>query len=99
MEGMNNEPNHLSREVARKASRRLKARRAGERDLWFWLGMFGMVGWSVAIPTVIGVALGLWADRHWPSGPSWVLTGLTLGILLGCVNAWYWVTRESRNEH
>ncbi|HET20390.1 MAG TPA: ATPase F0F1 [Chromatiales bacterium] len=95
---MKDDPQRMSREVERKAARRLQSRRAGERDLWFWLGMFGMVGWSVAIPTLAGIAIGLWADRHWPGGPSWSLTGLTLGILLGCLNAWYWVRREGRHE-
>lgn len=29
--------------------------------------MFGIIGWAVAIPTLIGVAVGIWLDRHYPS--------------------------------
>lgn len=57
----------------------------------FGLGMIGMVGWSVAIPTLLGIAAGTWMDRTWPSGHSWTLTLLFAGVILGCLNAWYWV--------
>jgi ATP synthase protein I len=86
-------------QVGRKAERRLKARDARERNIWFWLGMFGMVGWAVAVPSVLGIALGLWLDRQWPTGQvSWTLTFLMIGVALGCLNAWYWVKRESGNN-
>ncbi|MGD8429092.1 MAG: AtpZ/AtpI family protein [Ectothiorhodospiraceae bacterium] len=83
--------------VQRKADRRLRARRE-DSPVWFWLGMFGLVGWSVAIPTVAGIALGVWLDRHWPAGFSWTLTLLFIGAALGCWNAWRWVRRESGED-
>ena len=55
--------------------------------------MFGVVGWSVAIPTLIGVAVGLWIDGRWPSRFSWTLMLLIVGVALGCINAWYWVKK------
>ena len=84
--------------VGRKAARKLRARRTGRRDVWFGLGLFGLVGWAVALPTVAGVALGLWLDARFPSRVSWTLSLLFLGALLGSLNAWYWVKRESRDE-
>lgn len=87
---------HYGREVGRKADRKLRARRERERTAWFWLGMFGLVGWSVAIPTLIGVALGMWIDSTWPSDISWTLNMLIIGVIAGCLNAWYWVSQESR---
>jgi len=84
--------------VGRKAERKLRARRAGRRSVWFGLGMFGLVGWAVALPTVAGVALGLWLDARFPSRVSWTLSLLLTGALLGSLNAWYWVKRESRDE-
>jgi ATP synthase protein I len=83
-------------QVDRKVRRRLGRRR--EHDVWFWLGMFGLVGWSVAIPTLLGIALGVWLDREFPAGHSWTLTFLFIGVLLGCLNAWYWVRQESGRE-
>jgi ATP synthase protein I len=86
------------REVGRKQSRKIRSRREGERSAWFGLGMFGLVGWSVAIPTLIGIALGAWLDRLQPGPPSWTLTMLLLGIIAGCINAWYWINRESGRD-
>ena len=84
--------------IGAKEARKLKARHAPNRGLWFGLGMFGLVGWSVAIPTLLGVAVGIWIDITWPSRFSWTLMLLLLGVILGCLNAWYWVTRESRHD-
>lgn len=89
------ERKELSKEIQTKEERKLKARREKDRGVWFGLGMFGLVGWSVAVPTVIGVAVGVWIDKTWPGPYSWTLMGLVLGVVVGCINAWYWVKRES----
>jgi ATP synthase protein I len=52
--------------VGAKAKRKLKARRNSAQGVWFGLGMMGLIGWSVAIPTLLGAALGLWL-WHWVS--------------------------------
>ena len=57
----------FSRQVGAQAVRKLKARRRGPRSVWFGLGMSGLVGWSVTIPTLIGAALGMWVDDRYPS--------------------------------
>jgi ATP synthase protein I len=85
-------------EVAAKERRKLKAERQKGRDVWFGLGMFGLVGWSVAIPTLMGIAVGIWIDSTWPSRYSWTLMCLFIGVIVGCLNAWFWVKRESRRE-
>ena len=64
--------------------------------MWFGLGMMGTVGWSVVVPTLVGVAIGLWIDAQWPSRVSWTLVLLIGGLLLGCANAWLWLSREQR---
>lgn len=93
------EKEDLPGRVGKKAYRRIKARRTRDRSVWFGLGMFGMVGWTVAITTLIGVALGVWIDRTWPGPYSWTLTLLFIGLIVGCLNAWYWVNRESRPDN
>lgn len=85
-------------QVQRKAQRRLRARREQQRTIWFSLGLFGIVGWSVAIPTLIGVALGVWLDARLESRVSWTLTLLFVGLAIGCANAWYWVRQEMRDD-
>ena len=84
--------------IARKARQMEKARRRRQESAWYGLGMFGLVGWSVAVPIVAGVALGLWIDRNWPGEVSWTLTLLLAGAMLGAFNAWYWVQREGRGD-
>lgn len=86
------------RQVKEKASRKSTARRQGDRTIWYGLGMFGIVGWSVTIPTLLGIALGIWLDLTLVSPYSWTLTMLFVGVAVGCLNAWYWVQRESQDE-
>jgi len=87
----------LAEQVGAKEARKVKARSEKDRGVWFGLGMFGLVGWSVAIPTLVGVAVGVWIDKTWPTRYSWTLMLLFVGVVLGCLNAWYWVKRESRH--
>ena len=84
----------FAEEVAEKEVRRVRARQRRARGVWFGLGTFGLVGWSVAVPTMIGVAIGIWVDTTWPGGFSWTLMLLVAGMVIGCLNAWYWVQRE-----
>ena len=86
----------FSREVGAKAARKLKARRNATPGVWFGLGMMGIIGWSVAIPTVLGAALGIWLDNNHPGGRSWSLMLLVAGLVIGCFNAWHWVTKEEK---
>jgi ATP synthase protein I len=88
----------LPEEVGSKEARKIQAKKEGDRSVWFGLGMFGLVGWSVAVPTLAGIAIGLWIDKTWPGPRSWTLMFLVIGVIVGCVNAWYWVKRESRHE-
>jgi ATP synthase protein I len=82
--------------VGAKAKRKLKARRNSAQGVWFGLGMMGLIGWSVAIPTLLGAALGLWLDRRDPGGRSWTLALLVAGLVVGCFNAWHWVSKEDK---
>ncbi len=86
----------LAGQVGIRETRKLKARRNSTHGVWFGLGMMGLIGWSVAIPTLLGAALGLWLDRRHPEGRSWTLALLVAGLAIGCWNAWHWVTKEDR---
>lgn len=88
----------LTESVDKQARRKLKARQDGKHSVWFGLGMFGLVGWSVAIPTLAGIALGIWIDRRWPGQISWTLTLMFVGVVLGCLNAWRWIGEESHDD-
>jgi ATP synthase protein I len=105
---MNNDPrpadpgSGLAAQIGAKAARKLKARRNPTPGVWFGLGMMGLIGWSVVVPTLLGTALGLWIDKHYPGTHSWTLALLVAGLTLGCFNAWHWVVKEEqamRDEH
>ena len=86
----------LADQVGAQAYRKLKARRSGAPGVWFGLGMMGLIGWSVVVPTLLGAALGLWLDQRNPGGRSWTLALLMGGLAIGCLNAWHWVSREDQ---
>ena len=83
-------------QVGKKALRKLRAQRHVTQTVWSGLGMMGMIGWSVVVPTLLGAALGLWVDKHYPGSHSWTLMLLAIGLGLGCFNAWHWVAKEGR---
>ncbi len=58
--------------------------------------MSGLIGWSVAVPTIVGAMVGVWLDRHHPGAQSWTLMLLAAGLVIGCANAWHWVAEEDK---
>jgi ATP synthase protein I len=92
----------FSRRIGAKEKQMLKARYGKQRNVWLGLGMLGLIGWSVAAPTLVGIAVGAWIDSHFPSRYSWTLMLLLIGLVIGCLSAWRWVAneyREIRKEH
>lgn len=88
----------FSKEVAKKEQRKLKALH-DKNGVWSGLGMTGMVGWSVAVPSLLGAALGIWLDSNYPQSFSWTLTLLMAGIIAGSIIAWSWVLKEDKEVH
>ncbi len=85
----------FAREIGEKELRRLRARKKGE-NTWFGLGMFGLVGWSFAIPVLLFLALGIWIDSVRQTVYSWTLMMLGVGVVAGGANAWFWVRHEEK---
>ena len=99
---MNDEPEKTTKseptfadQVGTKAARKLKARKSTQ-GVWFGLGMMGLIGWSVTVPTLLGAALGIWLDQHHPGKHAWTLALLMAGLAIGCLNAWYWVAQQEK---
>jgi ATP synthase protein I len=89
------EPARLAAQIGAKAARKIRARKSNQ-GVWFGLGMMGLVGWSVVVPTLLGAALGLWLDERHPGKQSWTLALLVVGLAVGCANAWFWVAKEEK---
>jgi ATP synthase protein I len=86
----------FGRKIGAMEDRKLRARRRGVQGIWFGLGMFGLVGWTVTVPTLLGVLFGLFIDKHYPGIHSWTLSFLIIGLFIGCLTAWYWVAKEEK---
>jgi ATP synthase protein I len=80
--------------VGMKEARRIKGRHYKGKGVWLGLRTMGVIGWSIAVPTLIGVAIGLWVDKRLPGRISWTLTFLFVGLVTGCINAWYFIKKE-----
>jgi ATP synthase protein I len=101
-----NEPDQEARDradelrkiVLHKSVRRARARRSESANIWSFMGMFGLVGWTVAIPTLLGLALGVFLDGRIDSSVSFTITFLVVGVAIGISMAWYWIRRESEGE-
>jgi len=85
----------LAEQIGAKAARKLKAR-SSTSSVWFGLGMMGLIGWSVVVPTLLGAALGVWLDKHHPGTHPWTLALMVVGLTVGCLNAWYWVAQQDK---
>jgi ATP synthase protein I len=93
---MSPQQRRFDQQVGASVTRKLKARDNPAPGLWFGLGVMGVIGWSVTVPTLLGAALGLWLDRHRWTSHSWTLALLVAGLSIGCLNAGFWVARQAR---
>jgi ATP synthase protein I len=89
----------LSNAVSTKEKRKLSEKQKSKQGVWFGLGMFGLIGWSVVVPTILGTVLGIWLDKNFPGKQSWTLTFLIIGLMVGCAGAWHWISKENKEIH
>jgi ATP synthase protein I len=86
----------FGRAVARDTDR-ISRRPRRKSNPMLGLATLGVVGWSVVVPVLLGVAAGMALDGRFPQTRiSWTLSLLFMGLGLGIFNAIYWVDREQR---
>jgi len=73
--------------VARFDRRRRRWKAEGPRALAVALAVIG-IGWMIAIPAVVGFAVGHWLDRRFETGVAFAAGLGALGLALGCYSAW-----------
>ena len=81
-------------EAIKKEARKLKARRNKELNAWWGFSLFGLVGWSVVVPALIGVFVGGMLEHHYTGSHSWTVALLLTGICVGSVLALFLLARE-----
>ncbi len=77
-----------------KEARKLNARRKPEMNAWWGFSVFGLVGWSVVVPPLIGVFIGWWLKKHYMGSHAWTLVFLLAGIGVGSALALVLLARE-----
>lgn len=87
----------LLEKIKKESEKKIKAREEGDQVM-FGLGLFGIVGWSISIPTVIGIAIGVFLDKKFNQSFSWTLTLLFAGVILGSFNAWRWIKEKTEDD-
>jgi ATP synthase protein I len=65
-------------------------------DVWLGVGMMGLIGRSLSIPSIAGIALGVGLDWIWDTGHSCAVALSMLGLTIGFAMAWQLVSNESR---
>jgi ATP synthase protein I len=88
----------LGQQIGAKAQRKIRAQRQGVQGIGFGLRMMGLIGWSIALPTLLGAALGLWLEASFPGTFAWTLSFLVLGLCVGCLIAWRTIWQESSEK-
>ena len=78
----------LGQAVRKRQERRERWQREGERSLGQNLAMIGALGWTIVVPTLLGIFAGRWLDRTFHSGIFWTLGLLVAGLAAGCTFAW-----------
>lgn len=96
MNHLNNESRRLSKEIKNKEDRKLKGIRKSKHPVLKGLGMLGLIGWTIVVPTLLGTYAGNWLDHHYPSQHSWTITLLLSGLIMGCYGAWFWLSKEKK---
>ena len=83
-------------EAARRASRRAEDLRENpEPSLGSRLGQIGVLGWTIVVPTLLGLVLGRWLDRQAGGGVFFSAPLLMLGAAAGMWFAVKWMHRQS----
>ncbi len=78
----------LRQAVRKRQERRERWQREGERSVGQNLAMIGALGWTIVVPTLLGIFAGRWLDRTFNSGIFWTLGLLVAGLAAGCTFAW-----------
>lgn len=75
-------------EVTRRRERREKSEREGDASFWTSVGMMGTIGWSVSVPTALGLLFGRWLDTRLESAHVFMVFFMLFGLGVGCFTAW-----------
>jgi ATP synthase protein I len=62
-----------------------KTRKVKASETWFYLGLIGQIGYTVALPMVVGALIGQYIDSQLHTYPRATLGSLLLGVVISIV--------------
>ncbi len=78
--------------AARRSADRAKAKLEDpEPSLGGRLGQIGVLGWTIVVPTLLGLALGRWLDHEFATGIFFSAPLIIIGVIFGFWSAWKWM--------
>jgi len=80
------EENGIAVHLQETSGKKLKRKKA---NTWYYMGVAGEIGFSVALPIAGGGILGSFLDSRWSTYPKMTLSFLFVGIILSVVNFIY----------
>ncbi len=84
----------LDRAIRAHRERQARGRQEGRRSIGQDLALIGVMGWTIVVPTLLGIFAGRWLDGRFRTGIFWTLGLLTAGLALGCSLAWQRLQRS-----
>lgn len=91
MTGRSTRDDNLVASVRQRAGRSERAQREGEPSFGRYLAQVGVLGWTIVVPTLLGMFLGRWIDQRLGTGIFWTGPLLLIGLSAGCWAAWRWM--------
>lgn len=93
-QGSDDEKDRMAEAAGLAAKRERGAAEDPEPSLSARLGQLGILGWTIVVPTLIGVFVGRWLDRIFDTGIFFSAPLIMIGAAIGFWSAWKWMQRE-----
>jgi predicted F0F1-ATPase subunit len=68
-------------------------------NVWYYLGAFGNIGFSIAFPIALGALIGVWIDDQFTSHPVGTLAGLLGGLIISVLGFLRMIQRILRGDY
>lgn len=89
----------VARAAKSAANREARGRAEPEPSLASRLGQIGILGWTIVVPTLLGLFIGRWLDRFFATRVFFSAPLLMIGAAAGLWSAWKWMHRQQGNHH
>ncbi|WP_296706016.1 AtpZ/AtpI family protein [Rhodoblastus sp.] len=87
-------PDGLAGAARRAEKRSREGAKNPEPSLGARLGQIGILGWTIVLPTLLGVFIGRWLDHTLATGVLFSAPLIMIGAIIGLWSAWKWMHRS-----